>query len=470
MAKKAEKAKTAEQLQKELTLDRSNGYLTVSDAEIKKAHKFAEGYKDFLNAAKTERESVDFAIKEAKKLGFVEFNASKKYKAGDKVYYNNRNRAICLAVIGKNGSKDGVRISAAHIDSPRLDLKPIPLYEANEQALLKTHYYGGVKKYQWTAIPLAMHGKIVKKDGSEIEISIGENPGEPQFCVTDILPHLGKDQAVKKLGEAFTGEDLNVIVGSTPATKEKGEQQYKLNVLKLLNEKYGIIEEDLISAEIEIVPAFRAEDVGFDRSLIGAYGHDDRVCAYPSLEALFDCKTPKHTVITVLADKEEIGSVGNTGLASSFMRFFIEDLAAMDGVEARHVLSKSTCLSADVTAAFDPNYAYAYEAGNSTFINHGLGIAKYTGARGKGGSSDASAEYLGEIRKIFNDANVLWQIGELGKVDQGGGGTVALEVAAHNIDVIDVGVPVLSMHAPWEIVSKLDVYMTYKGVKAFFEA
>ncbi len=465
----AKNTKTAKPTDKELLLERRNGFLRLSDAEVKKAFKFAEGYKAFLNAAKTERESVTFTIEKAKAAGFTEFSPKKKYQAGDKVYYNNRNKSICLAVIGKNGSRDGVRISAAHIDSPRIDLKPIPLYEANEQALLKTHYYGGVKKYQWTTIPLSMHGKIVRADGSELEICIGEQPGEPQFCISDILPHLGKDQMVKKLGEAFTGEDLNVIAGSMPASKEKAENTYKLNVLRLLNDKYGIVEEDLISAEIELVPAFRAEDVGFDRSLIGAYGHDDRVCAYPSLEAIFNCKTPKSTAIVVLADKEEIGSYGNTGLGADYLRFFIEDLAAIDGVPARHVLTKTKCLSADVTAAYDPTYAAAYEAGNSCFINHGIGMSKYSGGRGKSGGNDASAEFIGEIRNLFNKHDVLWQIGELGKVDQGGGGTVATEVAVMNMDVVDVGVPVLSMHAPWEVVSKLDVYSTYKAVKVFFE-
>ena len=336
--------------------------------------------------------------------------------------------------------------------------------------MLKTHYYGGIKKYQWTAIPLSMHGKIVRRDGSELTVSVGEKAGEPQFCITDILPHLGKDQMAKKLGEAFTGEDLNILAGSLPVGDEKGEQLFKLNVMKILNEQYGIVEEDLISAELEFVPAFPAADIGFDRSMVGAYGHDDRVCAYPALEAILDCEVPEQTVITVLADKEEIGSVGNTGLASEYLDYFVADLAAQDGEEARHVLSKSNCLSADVSAAYDPNYAYAFEANNSTYLNRGIGISKYTGSRGKGGSNDASAEFLGWVRRIFDDNDVVWQIGELGKVDQGGGGTVALEVARLNADVIDVGVPVLSMHSPFEVVSKLDVYMAYKGFKAYFEA
>lgn len=470
MAKKPEKAEKPKDKKENLLIERRHGYLDVSDAEMKKSDKFNEGYKDFLNRGKTERECVNYTVAAAEAAGFTAFDVGKQYEAGDKVYYNNRGKAICLAVIGKEGTKNGVRIIASHIDSPRLDLKPIPLYESNEQVLLKTHYYGGIKKYQWTAIPLSMHGKIVRCDGSELDVCIGEEDGDPQFCITDILPHLGKDQAVKKLGEAFTGEDLNILVGSMPVDRDEGAKEYKRNIMKILNEKYDIVEEDLISAEIEFVPAFKAADVGFDHSLIGGYGHDDRVCSYPAVEAILKCKTPKATSIVVLADKEEIGSMGNTGLASEFLQYFIADLASQDGLKARHVLSKSTCLSADVTAAYDPNFASVYEAGNTCFINHGLGLSKYTGARGKGGSSDASAEFLGVVRRIFKDNDVIWQIGELGKVDQGGGGTVALEVAALNVDVIDVGVPVLSMHAPWEVVSKLDVYMAFKGFKAYFEA
>jgi aspartyl aminopeptidase len=469
MSKKEEKI-DAKELAKELLNDRTHGAAKVGAKELGKADKFAEGYKAFLNAAKTERETVTWAVKAAEEAGFVPFDPEKKYKAGDKVYYNNRGKAMCLAVIGKKGAKKGVRIAAAHIDCPRIDLKPIPLYEASELALLKTHYYGGIKKYQWTAIPLSMHGKIVRKDGSEITVNVGEKPEDPQFCITDILPHLGKDQMAKKLGEAFTGEDLNVLVGSLPLTDGEGEQLFKLNIMNILHQQYGIVESDLISAEIEFVPAFKAVDIGFDRSMIGAYGHDDRVCAYPALEAIFKCKTPEYTSITVLADKEEIGSVGNTGLASEFLNYFVADLAAAEGLEARHVYSKSTCLSADVTAAYDPNYASAYEAGNSCYLNRGVGVAKYTGSRGKGGSNDANAEFVGFVRRVFDNNDVLWQIGELGKVDQGGGGTVALDISRMNADVIDVGVPVLSMHAPFEVVSKLDVYMAYKAFKAYFEA
>ena len=469
MSKKEEKI-DAKELAKELLNDRTHGAAKVGAKELSKADKFAEGYKEFLNAAKTERETVTWAVKAAEEAGFVPFDPKKKYEAGDKVYYNNRGKAMCLAVIGKKGAKKGVRIAAAHIDSPRIDLKPIPLYEANELALLKTHYYGGIKKYQWTAIPLSMHGKIIRKDGSEVTVNVGEQPEDTQFCITDILPHLGKDQMGKKLGEAIMGEDLNVLVGSLPLTDGEGEQLFKLNIMNILHQQYGIVESDLISAELEFVPAFKAVDIGFDRSMIGAYGHDDRVCAYPALEAIFKCKTPEYTAITVLADKEEIGSVGNTGLASEFLNYFVADLAAAEDLEARHVYSQSTCLSADVTAAYDPTYASAFEAGNSCYLNRGVGVAKYTGSRGKGGSNDANAEFVGQVRRIFEDNDVLWQIGELGKVDQGGGGTVALDISRMNADVIDVGVPVLSMHSPFEVVSKLDVYMAFKAFKSYFEA
>ncbi len=467
---KNKEKKTSEELSELLLNKRENGFFSVTDKEIKKADKFCEGYKTYLDNAKTEREAVNVAVKAAKENGYVEFDVNAKYKAGDKVYYNNRGKAICLAVIGENGTRDGVRIAAAHIDSPRIDLKPIPLYEDTDIAMFKTHYYGGIKKYQWVAMPLAMHGVVVKKDGTVIDVTVGEKEGEPQFAITDLLPHLGADQSKKPLGAAFTGEDLNIIVGSRPVRDKEAKSGFKLNVMKILNEKYDIVEADLISAEIEFVPAFKSNDVGFDRSLIGSYGHDDRVCAYPATLALFDCGVPKSTSITVLADKEEVGSDGNTGLASEFLRYFIADLAAQDGLEARHVLSKSTCLSADVTAAFDPNFTSAFESNNTCYINNGVGFSKYTGSRGKGGTSDANAEFLAYIRKILDDNKVLWQIGELGKVDQGGGGTVAKYVANLNIDVIDIGVPVLSMHAPFELVSKLDVYMAYKAFKAYFEA
>lgn len=456
------------ELSDKLLMSKKNAYLVLQDDEIAKAESFCSGYMDFLNNAKTEREAVNEAIKAAKEKGFVEYDPKKTYNAGDKIYLNNREKAAIFAVIGKNGCKDGTLILAAHIDSPRLDLKPIPLYEKDELAFLKTHYYGGIKKYQWTAIPLTMHGVVVRKDGTKIELSIGEKEGEPVFCITDLLPHLSQEQNTKTLAKAIEAEDLNILVGSMPLSDE-AEKSYKLSVLKLLNEKYGIIEEDLVSAEIAFVPAFKSCDVGFDRSMIGSYGHDDRVCAYPAIKAILDCETPSSTVMSVLADKEETGSDGNTGLNSSFLRYFIEDLAKSEGLEGRHVLSKSKCISADVTAALDPTYGFAYEAQNASYLNRGVGVNKYTGARGKSSTSDASAEFVGKVRKLFNDHNILWQMCELGKVDLGGGGTVARYIANLNIDVIDVGVPVLSMHSPYEVVAKTDVFMAYKAFLAFFK-
>jgi aspartyl aminopeptidase len=458
------------ELTKELIINRKNGYFQVSDKEVKRADNFCESYKQFMNQSKTEREAVSYTIRKAEKAGFVPFENTKKYNAGDKVYYNNRGKALILAVIGKNGCKNGVRISAAHIDSPRLDLKPHPLYEKNDISFFKSHYYGGLKKYQWTAIPLSMHGIAVRKDGVSVTICIGEDEGDPQFCVTDLLPHLSSEQMEKKLSKAIEGENLNIIVGSRPLRADEGDELFKLNIMKLINDKYGMTEEDFVSADIEFVPAFKATDIGFDRSMIGAYGQDDKVCAYPAIMAALDAETPESTIITVLADKEEIGSDGNTGLNSSFMNYFIADLAQAECLETRHVLSKTKCLSADVAAAFDPTFASVYEPTNSCYINNGVGMSKYTGSRGKSGSSEASAEFVAEIRNIFNENNVLWQIGELGKVDEGGGGTVALYIANLNVDVLDVGVPVLSMHAPFEVVSKLDIYMTYKGIKAFYQA
>lgn len=457
-------------LKEELLLNRRNGYHQIPDEKVKKADSFCEGYKAFLNESKTEREVVRYAVAAAEAAGFVPFDPEKRYSAGDRVYCNNRSKAVMFAVIGKNGCSDGVRIAVAHIDSPRLDLKPHPLYEKDDLAWFKTHYYGGIKKYQWTAIPLSMHGHVVLKNGEQVDIRVGEEEGDPQFCVTDLLPHLSAEQMEKKVSKMIEGENLNIVVGSWPVRTDEGDNLVKLNIMRILNEKYGMTEEDFVSADIEFVPAFRANDIGFDRSMIGAYGHDDRVCAYPALIAALRVKNPENTILTVLADREEIGSDGNTGMNSQFMHYFISDLARAEGLEPQHVLHKSKCLSADVTAAYDPNYASVYEPTNSTYLNNGVGVAKYTGARGKSGSSEASAEFVAEIRSIFEKNDVLWQIGELGKVDAGGGGTVAMFVANLDIDVLDVGVPVLSMHAPLEVVSKLDVYMTYKGIRAFYES
>lgn len=464
---KEEKSKAAK-LKEKLTRKKPSGALTLDKKTIKAADEFCEGYKEFIDEGKIEREAVAKAEKIAIENGFERYDITKNYKPGDRIYIINRHKNIALAVIGKNGTKNGVRLAIAHIDSPRLDLKPNPLYEANDLALFKTHYYGGIKKYQWTTIPLAIHGRVVRLDGEIVDVSIGENDDEPCFCVSDILPHLAQEQMVKPMNKAFTGEDLNVLIGSRPFNSDKESEQVKLNILNILNEKYGIVEGDFLSAELELVPAFKSRDVGFDRSLIGGYGHDDKVCAYPAVMAAVQTETPESTVVTFLVDKEETGSDGNTGMQSTFMRDFIADLADADGLEPRHVLAKSTCLSADVNAAFDPNYASAFEANNSSYLNGGVVITKYTGHGGKGDTSDASAEYMGHIRRLLHKNEVLWQTGELGRVDLGGGGTIAKYVANLNVDVVDLGVPVLSMHAPFEIVSKVDVYMAYLAFSAFF--
>lgn len=466
----AEEKSQAAKLKEELFLDRKNGITTRSEEEIKTADEFCTGYKRFLDSAKTERETVITAEQIAKEAGFTAFDCDKQYHPGDKVYTINRGKNIMLAVIGTDGCRDGVRLAIAHIDSPRLDLKPNPLYEANDLALFKTHYYGGIKKYQWTAVPLALHGTVVLTNGEKTSVCLGEKEDEPCFCVTDLLPHLAQEQNAKTMAKGFTGEDLNVLIGSRPFRDDKESELVKLNIMKLLNERYNITEADFLSAELELVPAYKARDIGFDRSMVGGYGHDDRICAYPALMAAIGCRTPRQTSITVLVDKEETGSDGNTGMQSDYMKYFIFDLAKSEGLEGYRVLSKSKCLSADVNAAFDPTYASVYEANNSCYINNGVVITKYTGHGGKYDTSDASAEFMAEIRLLLNKENILWQTGELGKVDQGGGGTIAKYVANLNVDVIDLGVPVLSMHAPFEVASKVDLYMAYRAFTAFFEA
>ncbi len=466
---KKEKSQAA-QLKEKLFISKKNGCIKVSEEDIRKADEFCEEYKNFLNNGKTEREAVAYAVEAAKIAGFEEFDPYKQYGAGDRVYVNNRNKAVMLAVIGKNGTHNGVRLGIAHIDSPRLDLKPNPLYETNNLAMFKTHYYGGIKKYQWPTVPLALHGVVALKDGSSINVCIGDSEDDPCFCVTDLLPHLAVDQMSKTMTKAFNGEHLNVLIGSRPFNRDEESESVKLNIMNILFEKYGMLEEDFLSADLALVPSFRARDLGFDRSMIGAYGHDDKVCAYPALMAALDARIPESTVITVLTDREEIGSDGNTGMKSTYMIDFIADLAKIDGEEVRHVMAKSTCLSADVNAAFDPTYASEFEANNSSYINNGAVITKYTGSGGKYSTSDASAEYMARIRRILDDAGVLWQTGELGKVDGGGGGTIAKFVANLNADVVDLGVPVLSMHAPMEVVSKIDVYMTYRALYEFYMA
>lgn len=459
-----------EALRKALLYKKKNSYDKVEAQEFELMNTYCESYKKFLDNGKTERECTQQAIDMAEQAGFKRYVRGMALKAGDKVYSPNRGRAILLAVIGEKGLEHGVNISAAHIDSPRLDLKPNPLYEESEMAFMKTHYYGGIRKYQWVTIPLELRGVIALRSGELVRVSIGSGQGDPQFVITDLLPHLAADQSKKPLGEAITGEGLNILVGSRPLADDDGADRVKMAVLELLNTKYGITEEDFISAELMAVPAFNATDIGFDRSMIGAYGHDDRVCSYASLVAILQLETPSRTAVCMLADKEEIGSEGVSGMKSASFDTFMEDLCHGQNVPLRACFEKSFCLSADVTAAFDPNYSDVYEKRNSAYVNYGMGVCKYTGARGKSGASDASAEVVAYLRRILDEAGVVWQMAELGKVDKGGGGTVAAYMAERNIDTIDAGVPVLSMHAPFEVASKLDCYMTFKGVKAVFDA
>ena len=461
----SEKNSVSKELKEKLFSKKKNGIFRMNDAELKSCDEFSESYKTFLNAAKTEREAVEQSVELLKQKGFKEYTIGMKLSAGDKIYRINRGKAVIAAIIGSEPIESGVRLCAAHIDSPRLDLKQFPLYEDSEMALFKTHYYGGIKKYQWTAIPLSLHGVIIKSDNSSVKVNIGEDENDPVFCVTDLLPHLATEQMKRNLAQGIKGEELNIVVGSRPFKDDEASEAVKLNILNILNEKYGIIEDDFISAELEAVPAFKAKDIGFDRSMIGSYGHDDRVCAYTALSATLDCENPKHTVVTILTDKEETGSDGNTGLCSAYLKYFIADLAAEFDTEGRTVLSASECLSADVNSAFDPTFPDVLERNNCAYINKGVCVTKFTGSRGKSGTSDASAEFTGKIRRLMDSNDVIWQTGELGKVDEGGGGTVAAYIANLNVDTIDMGVPVLSMHAPFEIVSKLD--MAYKAFSVF---
>lgn len=460
----------SKQLREMLFNKKENGVDFMSKQELEQCDEFCEGYKEFLYNCKTEREVATWAEQVAQKNGFVKFDEfGAALEPGEKVYLLNRGKAIILCVKGKRSIKDGVRISAAHIDSPRIDLKQCPIYEDSGLGYFKTHYYGGIKKYQWVAIPLSLHGRICKNDGTFVDVNIGEKPGEPKFCITDILPHLCVEQMSRKANEIVKGEEMNVLIGSRPFKDDEESERIKLNLLSILYEKYGIVERDFLSAELELVPAFTVDDIGFDRSLIGGYGHDDRVCSYPALQAILDIDdAPEYTAITVLTDKEETGSDGNTGLHSSYLKYFIEDLARLEGYEGRDVLRNSKCLSADVNAAFDPTWASSFEKNNSSFINNGVVVTKFTGARGKSDTSDASAEFCSWIKALLENNDVLWQTGELGKVDGGGGGTVAMYIANMDVDTIDVGVPVLSMHAPYEVVGKIDVYMAYKAFLTFF--
>ncbi len=456
-------------LKKELFSTRKNGLKSIDEKTSEKINNYCENYKDFLNTAKTEREAVKLAIEKATQRGFQAFEIGKKYSAGDKLYFNNRGKTVAFAVIGTEALDKGVNITAAHIDSPRLDLKPNPLYEEVELALFKTHYYGGIRKYQWTAIPLSLHGVFALKDGTVKEVNIGEKDDEPKFVINDLLPHLATEQNKRTLAEGIKGEELNILIGSKPFKDDDSSELVKLNILKLLNEKYGICEDDFLSAELEMVPAFKACDIGFDGSMVGGYGQDDRVCAYPALTAILDVENPQKTAIAILADKEEIGSMGNTGLESDFLRFVIGDIAKMQDIDPTITLRNSKCLSADVNAALDPTFQDVSDRRNASQLNYGVVLTKYTGARGKSGSSDASAEYMAYVRNMLDNANIAWHTGELGKVDAGGGGTVAQYIANMGIDVVDLGVPVLSMHAPFETTSKLDVYMCHRAMYEFMK-
>lgn len=455
-------------LRKQLLRDSRSGYDVLEEAQLRQMEDYCADYKAFLGN-KTERLSARAAIAAAEAHGFVEYRRGMALEAGDKVYTCNRGKGLMLAVMGRESMAEGVQIAAAHIDSPRLDLKPNPLYEDSELAYFKTHYYGGIRKYQWVTIPLQLQGVVVKKDGTAVEVCIGEK-GEPQMVITDLLPHLGGEQGKKPLSEAIPAETLNILLGSRPIGDEDDSDRVKLHVMKRLYDKYGITEADFASAELEAVPAADAVDIGIDGSMIGSYGHDDRVCGYAALRALLELDAPAKTAVCVLADKEEIGSMGVTGMQSAVFETFLSDLCDSQNVPLKVCFENSFCLSADVTAAYDPNFADVFDKKNAAFLNHGVGLCKYTGARGKSGSSDAGAETVAYVRSLLDGAGVRWQICELGKVDAGGGGTVAQYMANRNIATLDAGVPVLSMHAPFEVVAKLDCYEMYRACKAIYEA
>ncbi len=460
---------TTEELRQSLLMAPKNGYTRLDETKRKEMEDYSRRYMAFMDACKTEREATAWAVEKAESLGYKPFTPGMAVNPGDKIYYNNRDKAIALAVIGKLPLSQGANICAAHVDSPRLDIKPNPLYEDAEIAYLKTHYYGGIKKYQWPTIPLALHGLVCRKDGAKVTVTIGEDDSDPVLMVSDLLPHLSADQMKKTLAEGITGEQLNVILGTRPLDGE-GSDLVKLNIMKLLNEKYGLIESDFLSAELTVVPAGKCREVGLDRSLISAYGHDDRVCAFAELDALFAIETPDKTAVCILADKEEIGSVGISGMQSHYFEHFMGGLCDAQGVKLEDCFAASFCLSADVSNAFDPNWPETCDRRNNSMLNYGVAICKYTGSRGKGGASDASAEAMGHVRTTLEENGVIWQIATLGKVDQGGGGTVAAYMANRNIVTVDAGVPVLSMHAPLELVSKLDCYETMLACKAIYLA
>ncbi len=460
---------SASELSDKLTFKKKSFYEIADEAAIKAAYDYAPGYMAYLDAAKTEREAVTVSIAMAEAEGYVPYTFGMALIPGGKYYYNNRGRNLYLFRIGTEPINNGIRIAASHIDNPRIDVKQNPLYEDGGMAFFKTRYYGGIRKYQWVTIPLALHGVVVKQDGTVVNVVIGEDPTDPVIYINDLLPHLAQDQNTKPLGQAIPAENLNLLLGTRPYPGAE-KDSIRLNILALLNEKYGITEEDFLSADLSAVPADKARDVGLDRSLIGAYGHDDRVCAYPSLTALFSTDDAIHTAMVILADKEEIGSEGNTGMQCELMTDIIDEIARALGGNFATVKANSKCLSSDVTACFDPNFAEVFDRRNVSLLNCGVGMSKYTGHGGKVGTNDAPAEYVAWIRKIMAEAGVLWQAGDMGKTDVGGGGTVAKFIAKHNIETVDLGVPVIAMHAPFEVVSKADLYTAHLAFEAFFKA
>ena len=457
-------------LREQLLRNDKNGYDTLDEAQLAEMEAYCADYKAFLNEGKTERLSARAAIAAAEERGFVQYKRGMALKAGDKVYTCNRGKGLMLAVIGKESLAEGAQIAAAHIDSPRLDLKPTPLYEDSEMAYFKTHYYGGIRKYQWGTMPLAIHGVFTREDGSTVTVRVGEDENDPVFCITDLLPHLGAEQNARPLKDGIKAEELNILIGSDAVDDENVKEAVKLNTMILLNEKYGITEKEFMRAEIEITPAYKSRDVGFDRSMVGGYGHDDRVDAYPALMAEIETKNPAYTTVCVLTDKEEIGSDGVTGMQSMYVFHFMQLLCRAAGQDDILAFRNSVCLSADVTAAYDPSWASAFEKQNGTYAGRGIAIFKYTGGGSKGSASDACAELVSDITRMLDNGNVAWQIGELGRLDLGGGGTIAKYVANRGIPVLDIGVPVLSMHSPFEVIHKTDLYMAYRAFSVFCQS
>lgn len=463
-------------LQEKVTKEFKNAWTLIDENEKAKVFGFGDDYKVFLDTGKTEEECVDYIIEKAKGAGYVDIMdviATNELKPGTKIYGDNKGKAAFVMIVGEEPIEKGVNLVGSHIDAPRIDIKPVPLYEDSDVSMLKTHYYGGIKKYQWVSMPLALHGTIYKANGEKVKIAIGEKDDEPIFTITDLLPHLAKDQSQKKLAEGITGEGLNIIVGSIPVGDKDIKNKVKFHILKILSEKYGIVEEDFVTAEIQAVPSFKARDLGFDRGMIAGYGHDDRVCSFAGLRAVLDIEgTPKKTVIAYFADKEEVGSQGNTGMQSHYFENMLDELVTLqngnyNGLLVKRALANTKVLSADVAAGFDPNFPEVHDKINAPYMGKGVTIVKYTGSRGKSGCNDANASFVREVVNVFNSSDVVWQTGELGKVDQGGGGTIAYILANYGAEVIDCGVPVLSMHAPYEVISTIDLYMAYKGYKAF---